>query len=140
MEEPVDIGNESRWQPVLPIPLTRVHFCTLHALVKVIEIFLYFHFMFIWNMSSPHSRELAIERMEKSLSAMGVHGGNVSIIKDQKRSGTNNSVAAKPSLNGTTAMSMVRARQSLERRCTFREQSGCQRSKIFGKGRNVIGT
>jgi hypothetical protein len=96
MEEPVDIGNESRWQPVLPIPLTRVHFCTLHALVKVIEIFLYFHFMFIWNMSNPHSRELGIERMEKSLSAVEVHGGNVSIIKDQKRSGANNSVAAKP--------------------------------------------
>jgi hypothetical protein len=108
MEEPVDIGNESRWQPVLPIPLTRVHFYTQHALVRVIEIFLHFHFMFIWNMSSPHSRELAIERMEKSLSAMGVHGGNVSIIKDQKRSGTNNSVAAKPSLNGTTAMKLFK--------------------------------
>jgi hypothetical protein len=44
--------------------------------------------------------------MEKSLSVVGVHGGNVSIIKDQKRSGANNSVAAKPSLNGTTAMKL----------------------------------
>jgi hypothetical protein len=35
---------------------------------------------------------------------MGVHGSNVSIIKDQKKLGANNSVAAIPSLKAATAM------------------------------------
>jgi hypothetical protein len=42
------------------------------------------------------------------LSTVGVYGGNISIIKDQKRSGANNSVAAKPSLNGATAMKLFK--------------------------------
>jgi hypothetical protein len=85
-----------------------MHFCTLHALVRVIEKNLHLHFMFIWNISNPHSPEQAIERMEKSLSVVEVHGGNVSIIKDQKRSGANNSVVTKPSLNGATAMKLFK--------------------------------
>ena len=44
--------------------------------------------------------------MEKSLLVVGVHGGNVSIIKDQKRSSANNSMAAKPSLDEATAMKL----------------------------------
>ena len=39
---------------------------------------------------------------------MEVHGGNISIVKDQKKLGTNNSVAAKPSLNGATAMKLFK--------------------------------
>ena len=38
-----------RWNPILPIPLTRVHICTLHAFNHIVEKLLYLHFMFVWT-------------------------------------------------------------------------------------------
>jgi hypothetical protein len=51
-------------------------------------------------MSNPSRKEVAIERMEKSLSATGMHGGNVVISKDIDRSGPNSNIPKKPSLSG----------------------------------------
>lgn len=47
--------------------------------------------------------------MEKALSAIGAHGGNVEITQDPQRSGKNNSVPKKPSFNGAVASRLFQA-------------------------------
>lgn len=105
-EKPVAIDNESRWKPILPIPLERVHICTLHALTRMVEKILHQHFIFIWTNPNEVRQQQSIENMEKTLSAAGLHGGNVRIRKDPTLSGACNNVPIKPSLSGVTAARM----------------------------------
>lgn len=90
----------NRWKPILPIPLNRVHICTLHALNRIVEKILHLHFIFVWTMRDKEQQELAIDDLQKILSATGAHGGNVLIFKDQDLSGKSNSIPNKPSLSG----------------------------------------
>jgi hypothetical protein len=101
--KPVDLEDHNRWKPVLPIPLTRVHIYTLHALVQMSAKILHLYFMFVWNMQNQVQKDSAIIDMEKSLLAIGVHGGNVQICIDPQLSGAHNSIPRKPSLNGVVA-------------------------------------
>lgn len=101
--KPVNMRTHSRFKHVLPIPLTRVHICTLHAQVRMLEKMLHLHFMFVWNMRNEELKDVAINQMEKSLSTIGVHGGNVQISQDPELSGPHNNVPRKPSLNGVVA-------------------------------------
>jgi hypothetical protein len=59
--------------------------------------------MQIWNMQDPEKRVVAIDAMEKSLSAIGVEGGNCQLKKDEKKSGKSGNVVMKPRLNGVVA-------------------------------------
>ena len=49
-EKPI-VGAQTltRWKPIFPIPLNRVHICTLHAMNRIVEKILHLHFMFIWT-------------------------------------------------------------------------------------------
>lgn len=89
-----------RWKPVLQIPLDRVHICTLHALNRIVEKILHLHFIFIWTIREKTLQKEAIDQMQKVLSAIGAHGGNVVIFKDTDLSGKSNNVPNKPSLSG----------------------------------------
>jgi hypothetical protein len=102
-EEPFDMNASARWKPILPIPLSRVHICTLHAQVRLAEKILHMHIMFVWNIQDQNLRATAINQMEKSLSTLGAHGGNVEIKRDPKRSGNIGNVPQKPSLSGVVA-------------------------------------
>ena len=104
--KPLAIDRESWWKPILPIPLKRLHVCTLHALTRMMEKILHLHFMFIWNMKNEECQQHAIENMEKTLSAAGLHGSNVRIMKDPTCSGASNSVPIKLSVTGVTAARM----------------------------------
>jgi hypothetical protein len=64
---------------------------------------LHLHFMFVWNIQNQVQKDSAIIDMEKSLSAIGVHGGNVQICVDPQLSRAHNSIPRKPSLNGIVA-------------------------------------
>jgi len=57
-------------------------------------------------MLSETRQEVAIDNMEKTLSAAGLHGGNVRIMKDPTLSGSDSNIPIKPSLNGVTAVRM----------------------------------
>jgi hypothetical protein len=59
--------------------------------------------MFVWNMQNHVQKDSAIIDMEKSLSAIGVHGGNVQICADPQFSRAHNSIPRKPSINGVVA-------------------------------------
>lgn len=101
--QPCDMMASARWRPILPIPLSRVHICTLHAQVRLTEKIVHMHIMYVWNIQDQKLRATAIEQMEKSLSAIGAHGGNVEIRKDPKLSGNTGNVPQKPSLSGVVA-------------------------------------
>jgi hypothetical protein len=64
--------------------------------------------MFIWNMTNRRDQERCIQNMERALSVVGVHGGNVSLFKDKDLSGASNSVPIKPLLNRANALKMFR--------------------------------
>lgn len=106
--KPVNIETHPRWKPILPIPLSHTHICTLHAQVRIIEKILHLHFMFIWNMEDPRRRAEAMDSIEKTLSAIGVEGGNCQLKQDKKRSGKNANVVMKPSLSGKVAARLFR--------------------------------
>ncbi len=86
----------------MPIPLDRVHICTLHALVRIVEKMIHHSCAFVWNMKDEKERKAGIERVERVLSEAGLHGGCVKLEKDMKRSGKQ-SVPAKVSIGGDRA-------------------------------------
>ena len=101
--EPCDASTHPHWKQILPIPLSRTHICTLHAMVRITEKILHLHMQFIWNMQDDQRKSEAIERIEKYLSAIGVEKGNCVLKQDMKRSGKTRNVVTKPSLSGTVA-------------------------------------
>ena len=106
--KPVNAATHPRWKHVLPIPLSRTHMCTLHALVRICEKILYLHFMFIWNMQDNAQKAEAINLIEKTLSAIGVDSGNCVLKQDVKKSGKSGNVVMKPSLRGGVAIKLFR--------------------------------
>ena len=98
---PIQDGlNLERWKPVLPIPLDKVHICTLHAVNRMVEKLVHLHFQFVWIIKDKNLQVKATKAMEKAVSACGAQGRNVKIFKDAELSGKANSVANKPSFSG----------------------------------------
>ena len=52
LEEPCDMTASTRWRPILPVPLSRVHINTLHAQVQLTEKIVHMHFMYVWNIQN----------------------------------------------------------------------------------------
>ena len=96
----------SRWKPILPIPLDRVHICTLHAFNRMIEKIVHLHFIHIWTIRDQALQKTAVEEMQRVVSLTGAHGGNVMIFKDEELSGKGNNVPNKPSFSGAHAMKL----------------------------------
>jgi hypothetical protein len=96
---------------VLPIPLIRVHMCTLHAFVRIVVKMVCLSILFAWNKIPKEESKKLIEAIEQVLSKEGLHGGNVKIEKDIKRSGTRGNIPPNPSISG------VKARHFLENKC-----------------------
>ena len=40
---------DKHMDPIFPIPLTRVHICTLHAFVRIVDKLVYLSILFAWN-------------------------------------------------------------------------------------------
>jgi len=66
------------------------------------------HFQFVWTISNVHLQRAAIEDLQKLLSAIGMHGGDVEIFEDKDLSGKSNSVPRKPSLSGSHAQKLFK--------------------------------
>lgn len=97
------VYKDEKWDPVLPIPLTRVHFCTLHAFVRIIEKLLHLYICFAYNLKPQDASYKACRELEKVLSEIGLHGGDVVIKKDEKKSGKSGDVPCKPCIGGAKA-------------------------------------
>ena len=80
--------KDSKWDLILPIQLKRVHICTLHAELRILDKLLYLHLVYAWT------------KAEKLLSDMGFHGGHVRLKEDKKMSGKTQNLLAKVSMGG----------------------------------------
>lgn len=104
----VSLTSSDRWRPVLPIPLERVHICTLHTFNRICEKVLHLHFQYVWTIRDKKTQEAAIFDIESILSATGMHGGAMRIFKDKELSGTSNNMPNKPSLSGANAAKLFK--------------------------------
>ena len=76
--------DDNKWDPILPIPLTRVHICSLHARLRILDKLLKLHINYAWNMEPLERRESCIQDLEEILNSIGLHGGMVTLHKDSK--------------------------------------------------------
>ena len=118
-------SNDKNFHPVFPIPLTNVHICTLHALCRIIEKLVYLYIGFAWKIQDIIERKQAISALEKNLSDIGLHGGNVRILKDTKKSTNEKEVPMKLSIGG------VKARRFLSRPLHLKEKKKTKKGKIY---------
>lgn len=73
-----------KWDPILPIPLERVHLCTMHAENRLLEKLVHLHVAHVWNSSSA-GRAKRLQALERVLSEAGVQGGNAKIEWDDTK-------------------------------------------------------
>ena len=90
-------------QPILDIPLSRVHICTMHALCRIVEKLIHLYIQFAWKEKNLSLQKENLTKIEKILSDIGLHGGKVKIIADPKRSTETHKVPCKPSIGGVKA-------------------------------------
>lgn len=75
-------------KPILNIPLSHVHICSLHARLRILDKLLKLHVNYAWNMELVERREECICALQDVLSSVGLHGGAVTLTKDTKTSGS----------------------------------------------------
>lgn len=107
--------RDQSFHAILNIPLSRVHICTLHALCRIIEKMVHLYIGFAWKIRPIKERDSAIQKIEKVLSEIGLHGGNVKIEADIKKSGKGNLIPIKPSIGGVKARRFLGFRGTLGR-------------------------
>lgn len=76
--------EDPHWKPILDIPLSQVHVCTLHARLRVLDKLLKLHINYVWNMEPADRRDECIRAVERILSGIGLHAGAVKLTKDKK--------------------------------------------------------
>ena len=100
MEVPNRSTKDRAWHPIINFPLTNVHFCTLHAFMRIFDRLLKLHIEYAFTMK-PLSRSVeAIGTIEGILNSIGCHGGNVSIMGEVENM---HEVPQKVSMNGVKA-------------------------------------
>lgn len=96
------------WDPILDIPLSRVHICMLHAQCRIMEKIIHLHLCYVWSLKDANLRREAISAMEHALSKAGVAGGSVVLTKDLRLSGKNSDLPNKLSFNGAACRRMFK--------------------------------
>ena len=87
--------------------MSRVHVCTMHALCHIVEKIIYLYIQFAWNDKDKRAQKENIAQLEQILSDIGLHGGNVKIVADKKRSPAKHEVPSKPSIGGVKARRLL---------------------------------
>lgn len=101
--------GEGKWAPIIDIPMTQVHFCTLHAMCRVIEKIVHLQISYIWLIKDSTERKQAVVAMEHALSKAGLCSGAVVLTRDAKLSGQSSDLPAKISFNGAKCRKMFEA-------------------------------
>ena len=99
--------KDSNWDPILHIPLTNVHVCTLHARLRILDKLLMLHINYSWSMEPADRREECIRELEDILSSVGLHGGAVKLTKDRKASGATQDWPNKICMGGRKARHLL---------------------------------
>ena len=72
----------------------------MHALCQIIDKLLFLYITFARTLQPNSDRTTSLRRLEEALSAIGLHGGNVKLEIDKKRSKDGRSVPRKVSIKG----------------------------------------
>lgn len=96
-------STDPNLKPIFDIPLKRVHVCTLHALCRIVEKLIHLYVQFAWKEKDSSIHKENIAKIEEILSNIGLHGGQVKIVADPKRSTETHQVPCKPSISGVKA-------------------------------------
>lgn len=103
------VREDPNWDPILDISLKRVHFCTMHALIRIVEKLVYEHICFAYKMQPASESQAACKKLEDVLSSVGLHRGQVEIRRDEKRSGASGNLPCKPCFGGPKARKFLSA-------------------------------
>ena len=95
------------WKPILNIPLGRVHVCSLHARLRILDKLLKLHVNYAWNMEPKERREECLSALELVLSNVGLHGGAVTLTKDTKKLGSTQDNPSKICMGGAKARHLL---------------------------------
>jgi len=103
--------NDDKWEPVLAIPLSRTHICTMHCENRVVEKLVHLHICKIWNMEKGADRDSRIKKVEHFLGGdvseggmgMLLRGEPFTVVQCPKLSGKYGSTPMKPSFNDVRA-------------------------------------
>ena len=91
------------WNPIIRFPLKNIHFCTLHAFMRIFDRLLKCHIDYAFTMPTIDRKTAAIGRLEDLLNTLGCHGGNVKIEVNKNASGMSHEVAQQVSMTGAKA-------------------------------------
>jgi hypothetical protein len=105
-QKPVRDVKDPRFNSLLPIPLGRIHVCSMHGHNRMTEMNVHQHVKRIWNMDSSTPQKKAIRdrklcELEGVLSKIGVQGGHCKIVQDPQAGKGN--MPQKISFKDTTA-------------------------------------
>ena len=94
---------DRNWRPIIPFELKNVHFCTLHAFMRIFDRLLKCHIDYAFTMQGKERQHAALQKVEDLLNSIDCHGGNVRIVTDKKASGLSYEIAQKVSMSGGKA-------------------------------------
>ena len=101
LEEPNRSMKDNNWNPIINFSLDNVHFCTLHAFMRIFDRLLKLHIDYAFTMKPIQRSKESLCRVEELLNSIGCHGGNVQIVV--KDTSDSHEVAQKVSMSGGKA-------------------------------------
>lgn len=111
LEEP---NRDSNWNPIIKFPLKNIHFCTLHAFMRIFDRLLKCHIDYAFTMPTQERKVTAIGKVEDLLNSLGCHGGNVKIEVNKQASGMSHEVAQQVSMTGAKARRFLEKPASID--------------------------
>lgn len=103
LDEPNRASKDKDWSPIIHFPLINVHFCTLHAFMRIFDRLLKLHVDYAFTMKPAARSKQALAEVEDLLNSIGCHGGNVSIITQKNIGGDSHEIARQVSMSGGKA-------------------------------------
>jgi hypothetical protein len=102
LDEPDRASKDENWNPIIDFPLSNVHFCTLHAFMRIFDRLLKLHIDYAFTMKPMERSKEALAKVEDLLNSIGCHGGNVSIVT-KKNGPDSHEIAQQVSMSGAKA-------------------------------------
>lgn len=100
---PNHVEMDKNMDPILSIPLTRVHICTLHRFVRIADKLMCLSILFAWNKGSQENFQSSIEAIEKVISNVGLQEDNKKNCKYTKLLRVRGNVPSKASMGRVKA-------------------------------------
>ena len=102
LAEPDRDTEDPGWNPIIPFPLNNVHFCTLHAFMRIFDRLLKHHIDYAFTMKPIQRSRDSLRAVETLLNEIRCHKSRVNIVAETCREKTYE-VVQKVSMQGAKA-------------------------------------